>query len=358
MNYHNQTAPNPSDFNKEGAGLYSRLQRSRRRAIGLAAFAVIVAMIFDISTGASWISLGRVFEALLGGPEGQTLSTTIVWHLRLPVTLTCLVVGASLGLAGGLMQTLLANPLASPYTLGISAAAGFGAATALLCGFSIFGIAWLGVPVAAFVTSALASLAIYLIGRARNMDAKVLILAGIVVLFFFQALQSLVQYLASPEVLQQIVFWLFGSLLKATWLSFAVSGSILLIGLGVALPKVWALTALSSGEERAQALGINTGQLRLQMFLLCSLLTAGAVSFVGTIGFIGLVAPHLSRLLVGEDQRLYLPLSTLMGALLLCVSSLVAKLIVPGTILPIGIITSLVGVPFLLYLLLQRRGGL
>lgn len=338
-----------------GSGIYQRMQKRRIKVLLATLLAMGVSVLFDIGTGSSWLGVDQVVEALLGGPSGDSLSTTIVWQLRLPVTLTCIVVGASLGLAGGLMQTLLANPLASPYTLGVSAAAGFGAALALLSGFSVFGLHWLGVPFAAFATSGLASMAIYMIGRSRNMDVKVLILAGIVVLFFFQALQSLVQYLASPEVLQQIVFWLFGSLLKASWLSFFVSGAILLFGLAFAFPKVWVLTALSSGEERAQTLGINTSKLRLQMFLLCSLLTAGAVSFVGTIGFIGLVAPHLARMLVGEDQRFYLPLATLMGALLLCASSLVAKLIVPGTIIPIGIVTSLVGVPFLLYLLVSRR---
>ncbi|WP_070965956.1 FecCD family ABC transporter permease [Vibrio sonorensis] len=344
----------PSKSGDSGS-LYQQLQQQRTRVLLLTLLLVCISVLFDIGTGSSWIGVSQVVEALINGPSGDSLATTIVWDLRLPVTLTCLVVGASLGLAGGLMQTLLANPLASPYTLGVSAAAGFGASVALLSGFSLFGLAWLGVPAAAFVTSGLASMAIYAIGRSRNMDAKVLILAGIVVLFFFQALQSLAQYLASPEVLQQIVFWLFGSLLKASWLSFFVSGVILLVGLTLALPKVWALTALSSGEERAQALGINTSRLRLQMFLLCSLLTAGAVSFVGTIGFIGLVAPHFARMLVGEDQRFYLPLASLMGALLLCASSLVAKLIIPGTIIPIGIVTSLVGVPFLLYLLVSRR---
>lgn len=349
----NVNASLASDFNL--GGIYQRMQKQRIRVLLATFIAVGVSTLFDIGTGSSWLGVEQVFEALLGGPSGDSLSTVIVWQLRLPITLTCLMVGASLGLAGGLMQTLLANPLASPYTLGVSAAAGFGAAMAMLTGFSVFGLHWLGVPFAAFVTSGIASMAIYMIGRSRHMDAKVLILAGIVVLFFFQALQSLVQYLASPEVLQQIVFWLFGSLLKASWLSFFVSGSVFMFGLIFALSKVWALTALTSGEQRAQALGINTGSLRLRMFLLCSLLTAGAVSFVGTIGFIGLVAPHLARILVGEDQRFYLPLAALMGALLLCTSSLVAKLLVPGTIIPIGIVTSLVGVPILLYLLISKR---
>ena len=172
-------------------GIYHKLQKRRYKLIVLSFAVLVVVMLLDISTGASWIGLYDVLEALFGGPNGEALSTTIVWYLRLPVTLTCLVVGASLGLAGGLMQTLLANPLASPYTLGISAAAGFGAAMALLTGFSVLGLTWLGVPIAAFTTSALASMAIYFIGRSQNMEAKVLILAGIVVLFFFQALQSL-----------------------------------------------------------------------------------------------------------------------------------------------------------------------
>ncbi|MBB1465561.1 iron-siderophore ABC transporter permease [Vibrio sp. 10N.286.45.A3] len=350
----NKSIKMTSNLNSSG-GIYQRMQKQRSKILLVTFLAMSLSALFDIGTGSSWLSVKQVLEALLGGPSGDNLSTLIVWQLRLPITLTCIMVGASLGLAGGLMQTLLANPLASPYTLGISAAAGFGAAMALLTGFSVFGLHWLGVPFAAFLTSGLASLAIYLIGKSRNMDAKVLILSGIVVLFFFQALQSLIQYLASPEVLQQIVFWLFGSLLKANWLSFFVSGVVFMFSLFFALSKVWALTALTSGEDRALALGVKASKLRLQMFLLCSLLTAGAVSFVGTIGFIGLVAPHLARILVGEDQRFYLPLAALMGALLLCTSSLVAKLIVPGTIIPIGIVTSLIGVPILLYFLISRK---
>ncbi|WP_434565588.1 iron ABC transporter permease (plasmid) [Vibrio chagasii] len=344
-----------SALDHSNGAIYQKMQKQRVKILLGTFLATSLSALLDLGIGSSWLGIEQVVDALLGGPSGDHLSTLIIWQLRLPITLTCLMVGASLGLAGGLMQTLLANPLASPYTLGISAAAGFGAAMAFLTGFSVFGLHWLGVPFAAFLTSGLASMAIYIIGRSRHMDAKILILTGIVVLFFFQALQSLIQYLASPEVLQQIVFWLFGSLLKASWLSFLVSGAVFLFGLLFTLSKVWALTALTLGEDRALALGIKTSKLRLQMFLLCSLLTAGAVSFVGTIGFIGLVAPHLARMLIGEDQRFYLPLAALMGALLLCTSSLVAKLIVPGTIIPIGIITSLVGVPILLYFLISRR---
>ncbi len=337
------------------SGIYTAVNRTRLRYMLVTAISLITVIIADLCIGSSWMSIADMVSALTAGPTGDSLNVTIIWQLRLPLTLTCLVVGASLGLAGGLMQTLLANPLASPYTLGVSAAAGFGAAVAILSGITIFGHAWLGVPVSAFVTSALSTLAIFFIGKGKNMDAKVLILAGIVVLFFFQALQSLVQYMASPEVLQQIVFWLFGSLLKASWTSVWVAGVILIFASLFVAPQIWALTALSAGNERAQSLGIRTDKLRLRMFLLCSLLTAGAVSFVGTIGFVGLVAPHLSRMLVGEDQRFYLPMSTLMGSLVLALASLVSKLVVPGTIIPIGIVTSLVGVPFLLYLLISKR---
>lgn len=348
-------ADTPITEKYQSRGIYEQLNRTRLRYMSMAAIALIVIVIADLAVGSSWMSVSDVLSTILIGPNGDSLNSTIIWQLRLPLTLTCLVVGASLGLAGGLMQTLLANPLASPYTLGVSAAAGFGAAVAILSGLTIFGHAWLGVPVSAFVASALSSLAIFSIGKGRNMDAKVLILAGIVVLFFFQALQSLVQYMASPEVLQQIVFWLFGSLLKASWTSVWVAGVILVCSLVYVAPKIWALTALSAGDERAQSLGIRTDKLRLRMFLLCSMLTAGAVSFVGTIGFVGLVAPHLSRMLVGEDQRFYLPMATMMGALVLTLASLVSKLVVPGTIIPIGIVTSLVGVPFLLYLLVSKR---
>ena len=210
-------------------------------------------------------------------------------------------------------------------------------------------------PANAFVFAGLACGGVYLIGRAAGMTPETMVLAGIAVLFLFQSLQSLLQYLAAPEVLQAIVFWLFGSLLKATWPKVATVAGVLALLLPVLLRDAWRFTALRLGDERAQGLGVDVTSLRLRAFVAISVLTAAAVSFVGTIGFVGLVAPHLARMLVGEDHRFLLPLSGLCGALLLGLASVASKSLSPGAVFPIGIVTALFGVPFFLVMILRSR---
>ena len=194
------------------------------------------------------------------------------------------------------------------------------------------------------------------VGRLRGATPELLVLAGIACLFLFQALLSLLQFLASPEALQQIVFWLFGSLAHASLPKAAIVAVVLGAVIPLLMADAWRFTALQLGDERARALGVRVGPLRLRAFVVVSLLTGAAVAFVGTIGFIGLVAPHVARMLVGEDQRHLLPASALFGALLLSLSSVASKLILPGTVFPIGIVTALIGVPFFAWLVLARGG--
>ena len=179
-------------------------------------------------------------------------------------------------------------------------------------------------------------------------------LAGIACLFLFQALLSLLQFLASPEALQQIVFWLFGSLLRSSLPKVALVGAVLALVLPLLFRDAWRLTALQLGDERARGLGVQVGALRIRAFVSVSLLTGAAVAFVGTIGFVGLVAPHVARMLVGEDQRHLLPASALLGGLVLSAASVASKLIIPGTVFPIGIVTALIGVPFFAWLVCMR----
>ena len=259
-----------------------------------------------------------------------------------------------LGLAGTQMQTILANPLASPYTLGVSSAAGFGAAIAFISGFPFKNMPWINAPFMAFMMTLTGTMAIYFLGKVKGMRAQSMVLFGIVTHFFFQALLSLVQFRSTPEVAGQIVYWMFGSLLKATWVGVFASGFIFILCALLLSRYAWKLTALSAGEERAKSLGIDTDRVRLHVFLISSLLTAGAVAFVGTIGFIGLVAPHFARYFAGEDQRYLAPMASLFGVLLITFASILAKLIIPGIIIPIGIVTSLVGVPFLVFLIIRK----
>jgi iron complex transport system permease protein len=213
------------------------------------------------------------------------------------------------------------------------------------------------IPLAAFVMCTLAAGLVFAFSRMRGMRPEIMVLAGIATLFLFQSAQSLVQYLAAPEVLQAIVFWLFGSLLKASWNNVPVVAVVFAFSSLVVVPNLWQLTALRLGDARAAAIGVDVRRLRIKLFAVVALLTAAAVAFVGTIGFVGLVAPHIARMLVGEDQRLLLPMAALMGAITMTGASVLSKLISPGGVIPIGIVTALIGVPFLFFLILrgQRR---
>jgi iron complex transport system permease protein len=254
------------------------------------------------------------------------------------------------------MQTILNNPLASPFTLGISAAASFGASVAL-----VFGIGFLPwaidyvVSINALLMAMLASLFIHFMSQQRGVTVETIVLLGITLVFTFNALLALVQYLASEQALSAVVFWTMGSLTRATWPKLAITTAVLAVSLPLFVRRAWALTALRLGEDKAASFGINVRWLRLETMMIISLLAAVPVAFVGTIGFIGLVGPHIARMLVGEDQRYFLPASVLSGAAILSLTSVISKSIVPGTIFPIGIITALVGVPFLFSLIMSSR---
>jgi iron complex transport system permease protein len=324
-------------------------------AVGLLLLALAVA---DLVSGPSGMSLSAVWTTLLSGPWGaDKMNSIILWQLRMPQTVMGMVVGACLGLAGLKMQTILDNPLASPFTLGFSAAAGFGAALAIMFGGLLAIPAYITTPLFAFIMTLAACGMVYIVALTRGASASILVLAGIAVMFFFQSLQALLQFLASPEVLQQIVFWLFGSLLKASWSGVIVAGGILLVCFPIAMMDSWKLTVLRMGDANALSLGLSVESVRRRSFVLIALLTAAAVSFVGTIGFIGLIAPHMARALVGEDHRLTLPLSALSGAVLVVAASVIGKVISPAGAVPVGIVTAIAGVPVLFALIINRSGG-
>ncbi len=334
--------------------VYRRAARRRITVLLAALAALMVAVLLDAATGPARLPLGAVARAVLGQPVDDSVQA-IVWSIRLPVALMALAVGAALGLSGAIMQTILNNPLASSYTLGISAGAGFGASLVIVLGASLPVPEAYAIPLNAVLFSGLACAGVYLIGGARAATAEGLVLAGIALLFLFQALTSLLQMVASPESLQQVVFWLFGSLQKSTWSKLWIMAAVLGLSVPFLLRDVWALTALKLGDARAAALGVPVRVLRLRAFVLISVLTGVAVAFVGTIGFVGLVAPHLARMAIGEDQRGFLPASALLGALLLSLASVASKTLSPGAILPIGIVTSLIGVPFFIWMVLRTR---
>ena len=333
---------------------WRRLSRRRQGILVAAAAVGAVSLVFDVATGPAGLTPATVARSILRLGDDRMVDT-IVWSIRLPIALMAIVVGATLGITGAVMQTILSNPLASGYTLGIASGAGFGAALVIVFGAVIPIPEAQAIPISAFVFSSLTCAAVYGIGRMRGSTPEVLVLAGVAMLFLFQALLSLLQFVATPEALSAIVFWLFGSLAKASWGKLAIVTGLVAVTLPVLAFDAWRLTALRLGDDRARALGVDVEALRLRSFVVVSVLTAAAVAFVGTIGFVGIVAPHVARMTVGEDQRFFLPGAALFGAGLLSLASIASKAIVPGAVFPIGIVTALIGVPFFLVLVMRNR---
>jgi iron complex transport system permease protein len=333
---------------------YDRLVR-RRVAITISIAFLAVGMLFaDMTTGPAGLSIVDVWKALTHAP-GQDSTSVIVWQVRLPTALMALLVGTALSLAGAEMQTILDNPLASPFTLGVSAAASLGAALVIVLGIGLpFLPPGVLLTANAFVFAFGSVLLLqFMTGRSGGGPAM-LVLFGIALVFTFQALLALVQFVASADALQQLVFWGMGSLARANWSTVSLLAAAVASVLPFSLAASWRLTALRLGEERARSYGIDVGRFRFVALLRISLLAATAVAFTGTIGFVGLVGPHIARLLIGEDHRFLLPASALTGAVMMSAASVASKSLVPGLLLPVGIVTSLVGLPVFFALLTRQ----
>lgn len=342
-----------------GAGAldaYASLLRLRLAIVLAVAALALAAFIVDLATGPSALGAADVLRGLFAPKALDRATAVIVWEVRLPQALMALLVGAALSLAGAEMQTILNNPMASPFTLGMSSAATFGAALAIVLGIGIPGVpeAWI-IPVNAFVFAFGSVLLLSALTRLHASGGETIVLFGIALFFTFNALVALTQFIASEQALQQLVFWTMGSLTRASLDKTAILAAVLAVVFPLSMLSAWQLTALRLGQDRALSLGVNVSRLRLAGLLRASLLTGTAVAFVGTIAFIGLVGPHLARLLIGEDHRFFLPASALCGALVLSLASCASKAVLPGMVLPIGLVTSLIGVPFFLALILGRR---
>ncbi|EOG2428661.1 FecCD family ABC transporter permease [Proteus mirabilis] len=314
-------------------------------------------LILDFTLGPSGLSLTELWNTLISPETADAGTRVIVWDIRLPYSLMAVVVGMSLGLAGAEMQTILNNPLASPFTLGVSSAAAFGAALAIVLGIGIPGVPaqWF-ISVNAFIFALLATLLLDFISRWMRVSTSGIILFGIALVFTFNAAVSIMQFIANEDTLQGLVFWTMGSLNRASWDKLYILLVVLVIIFPLSLMNAWKLTALRLGEDRAMSFGINVRRLRLTTLLRISIISALAVAFVGPIGFIGLVSPHIARMTFGEDHRFYLPASALIGALVLSIASLVSKNLLSGVIIPVGIVTSLVGIPFFVSIIFRHRG--
>ena len=338
----------------------SARQYRRRSARKIAIIAVLVGLAvcaFVVATivGPMALSVGDVVRGIVSPNDVDETTRTVLWKLRLPASVMAVLIGAALSLAGAQMQTILDNPLAEPFTLGISAAAAFGGAAAIVVGGGFITPAQVKQAAGGWVSSVVAVAIVAAASVWRGSGKESMILLGIGLVFLFQALLALLQYRATTEALQQIVFWTMGSLQRANWVANGIIAAALLIAIPFTIRYAWALTVLRLGDARAKAVGINVDRLRIATLIVASLLAATAVAFAGIIGFIGLVGPHIARMLVGEEQRFFAPASMAAGAALLAAAHAVSITVVPGVAVPIGIITAIVGVPFFVGLVFLRK---
>ncbi len=281
--------------------------------------------------------------------------TYVLLNIRLPEIMIAITAGSCLGLAGAIMQIILDNSLASPFTLGISAASAFGAAVAICLELNL-GIVWLNPGITAFISSLISVFLLVTISSLSGISKRNIILIGLALNFFFNAANTFLQYFSTPDAVYQITFWTTGSLTNATLKDSLVLAIILSCSLFIAILFSKDLGLIQQGEKNAVMYGVNVNFKRVLFLVICSLLASCTVSIVGIIGFIGLVAPHIARLFKLESPRLLLLSSTLIGSCLLVIADIFSKTILHPTILPISAITSLFGIPLLIFLLFFRRG--
>lgn len=306
----------------------------KRAALMLAAvILLIIAAFSSCFVGVANVTVGRVFATLLPGGHfmgaaalNQT-ELTVLMQLRLPRITMALVSGIGLGISGLVMQAITGNKMASPFTTGLSNAAAFGASLAIIFGFMPFGSNQVGTVVMAFVFAFICAAMVYGIASAKGMGKTTIILIGIALNYFFSALNASMQYVANEQQLSAIVHWTFGSLSEITWEQIIVVSVILLLIFPFIVRFAWHYNLLSTGDESAVALGVNVMRLRLFSGIAVTLISSAIVSFTGVIGFVGLVAPHIARLLIGGDYRALIPLTALSGAILLIAADTVLSLI-------------------------------
>lgn len=337
----------------------ARYRREGWRRLALVALLMIVALLAataDLATGPFSLTLGDLLTAFLDPAGLDPRLAVVIYDVRLSQAATAALVGAALAISGAEMQTVLDNPLADPFTFGISAAASFGAALAIIANVALPFVSseWL-VAGNAFIFALGAVLLIQLIARWRGRSTETLVLVGIGLIFSFNAMTGLLEYVASEQALQRFLFWSMGSLTATDGPRTLLLLVTVILMLPFSLHSARSLTALRFGEDRAQSFGVDVARLRFWTLFRASLLAAVTVAVVGAIGFVGLVGPHIARLLIGEDHRFFLPASALTGAIIMSLSAIVAKSVVMGAVVPIGIVTSLVGLPVFFLLVLRRR---
>ncbi len=342
---------------------YHRYTLRKILFIVLCIVAMFLTLGYATTVGSSNISMWEAYEGIWNHFFNKdAVDETVDWILfdvRLPRIMTGLVAGLSLGVAGAAMQSMMKNPLADPYTTGISSGASFGATLALGLGISVGGLGGtVGLVVTAFLFSLVPAVVIIGVSSLRNTSAATMILAGIAVMYLFNACTTLLKLTLSEQSLSAVFQWSIGDLSAATWTSFVVILIFAIVGTVILMLLSKQLNILITGDKNATALGLDAHKLRILLLILISLMAASVVCFTGIIGFIGLVAPHIVRIFLGSDNRYLIPASAAFGAVLLMVADLISRVIIAPTFLPVGVITAFIGCPLFLYLFIKQRKSL
>jgi iron complex transport system permease protein len=355
-------------------GSYKEHVRSKIHLFILFLVALIALTVLALGAGTYHMNVGTILRSLVVHTDGAV--NIVVWHIRMPRIVAAIVAGWCLGLSGAVMQCVLKNPLASPFTLGISQGAAFGAAfaivvlgaggaettahTATVQTTSAAGPLTIrnmySVTACAFLGSLAGTIAIVTLARLKKMAAEAIILAGVALSSLFVSGTILVQYFATEVEIASVVFWTFGDVGRSNWREIGVMACATLLATVYFVIKRWDLNALSAGEDVARSLGVDVDRSRLIGMFLIALIAALVTAFLGVIAFLGLLAPHIARRLIGGDHRFLIPHSCIIGALLLLFADTAGRTLIGSGTLPVGVLTSFMGAPLFLYLLVRGQG--
>ena len=353
---------------------YTKSVRKKLWLFGFFLCAVVSLSVFSLARGSFDMSPSKVIATLFGQMDGS--AGIVIWNIRMPRIIAAIVAGWCLGLSGAVMQCLLKNPLASPFTLGISQGAAFGAAFAIVvlgaggAETSAIQVSTVqttsaagpmtirniySVTICAFLGALLGTVIILALARLKKMAAESIILAGVALSSLFVSGTILVQYFATEVEIASVVFWAFGDVSRSNWREIGVMTTATIMVTIYFVLKRWDLNALSAGEDVARSLGVNVDRSRLVGMFLTALIAALVTAFLGVIAFLGLLAPHIGRRLVGGDHRFLIPHSCMIGSLLLLIADTVSRTLVGSGTLPVGVLTSFMGAPLFLYLLVKGQ---
>ena len=314
----------------------------------------------SLSLGSAHITIFEVYSTVFHRLLPDFFHTTdffdvVIWNLRFPRIIMGILAGAGLAISGAAMQGILKNPLASPFTLGISSGAGLGASLAIISGIGFIGAGRYLLIGNAFIFAMIPAIFILGLSRYKRATPETMILAGIAMGFLFSAATTLLHYFAEPEALKAAAVWMMGSFGRATWSNDSTLAIMLAFCIPLLMLKAWDLNTMGAGDETAKSLGVNVERTRIVTMLVASLAAAGIVCFTGTIAFVGLVAPHMTRMIIGGDNRFVMPASCLFGAAFMIGVDIIARTIIAPVIIPVGVMTSFIGGPLFIYFILRKK---